>query len=98
MKPKDFATRVCGIYNQLREIGDEARDIITEFATKQGGSYTINIDDDGHVWVGEQIYATALETDKQGNVLVLNSGEYSEYLHDMDDYNILDLAVYISNL
>lgn len=93
-----FTEKVNKLYPKLQELGDEARQIITEFVAKQGGSYTINIDEDDHVWVGEEIYATALKLGKQGNVLVFNSGEYSEYLHDMDDYNIFDLALYIANL
>lgn len=97
METNDFSTRANNLYTQLRQLGAEARRIITEFVTKQGGSYTININEDDHVWVGEEIYAIALKTDKQGNILVFNSGQYSEYLHDMDDYNILDLATYIVN-
>lgn len=97
-KTNDFTARANNLYNQLRELGDEARQIITDFVAGQGGSYTINIDEDYHVWVGEEIYATALKTDSNGNVLVFNSGQYSEYLHKMDDYNILDLATYIVNL
>lgn len=98
MATNDFTTRANNLYAQLRKLGDEARQIITDFVAKQGGSYTINIDEDDHVWVGEEIYATSLKTDTDGNVLVFNSGQYSEYLHDMDDYNILDLASYIINL
>lgn len=98
METNDFTTRANNRYAQLRKLGDEARQIITDFVTKHGGSYTINIDEEDHVWVGEEIYATALKLDKQGNVLVFNSGQYSEYLHGMDDYNILDLAAYIVNL
>lgn len=98
METKDFTTRANNLYTQLRQLGDEARQIINDFVAEQGCSYTINIDEDDHVWIGEEIYATALKTDKQGNVLVFNSGQYSEYLYDMDDYNILDLASYIVNL
>ncbi|MCM1505384.1 MAG: hypothetical protein NC127_09340 [Muribaculum sp.] len=98
METKDFTARANELYAQLRQIGDETRQIITDFVAKQGGSYTINIDEDDHAWVGEEIYATALKFDKCGNVLVFNSGQYSEYLHDMDDYNILDLASYIISL
>lgn len=98
MATKDFTTRANNLYTQLRQLGDEARQIITDFVAEQGGSYTINIDEDDHVWIGEEIYATALKTDTNGNILVFNSAQYSEYLYDMDDYNILDLASYIVNL
>lgn len=97
MKTSEFTTRVNNLYNQLREVSDEARQIITDFAEAHGGEYTINIDEDDHAWVGEEIYATRISTEN-GNILIHNSGEYSEYLHDMDDYNILDLAVYLSNI
>lgn len=95
---ESFTTRVNRIYEQLRETGDEARQIIVEFVNFHGGEYAINIEEDDHAWVGEEIYATALKTDGEGNVLVFNSGQYSQYLYDMDDYNVLDLAVYLSNL
>lgn len=98
MATNDFTTRANKLYTQLQQLGDEARRIITDFVNAHGGDYTINVDEDDHAWVGEEIYATALKTDTNGNVLVFNSGQYSEYLHDMDDYNILDLAAYIVNL
>lgn len=97
MKTSAFTARVNNLYNQLREVSDEARQIITDFAQAHGGEYTINIDEDDHAWVGEEIYATRISTEN-GNILIHNSGEYSEYLNDMDDYNILDLAVYLSNI
>lgn len=93
---ENFTTRANNLYNELRELGEEARDIITGFA-KQYGEYTFDIENDDHIWVGEENYATALKFE-HGNVLVFNSGCYSEYLHDMDDYNILDLATHILNL
>lgn len=99
MKTKEsFTTRVNNLYAQLRELGSESRQIITDFVAKHGGSYTINIDEDDLVWIGEEIYATALKIDPNGNVLVFNSAQYSEYINDMDDYNILDLASYITTI
>lgn len=98
MKANDnFTKKVMNLYAQLREAGGEARRIIMDFAEAHGGEYTINIDEDDHVWVGEGIYAKRISMEN-GNILIHNSGEYSEYLHDMDDYNILELAVYLSNI
>lgn len=74
METKNFTMRANNLYAQLRQLGDEARQIITDFVAEQGGSYTINIDEDDHVWVGEEIYVTALKTDTNGNVLVSTPG------------------------
>lgn len=98
MNPKTFTTRASRLYRELNDLGKEARDIITKFAQKHGGKYTFDIDDDDHIWVGDEIYATSLSIDSNGNVLVFNSANYSEYLNDMEDYNILDLATHILNL
>lgn len=95
---KDFTKDTIEFYTQLHELGDRARNIITAFVKAHGGSYTIDIDNDDHAWVGEEIYATALKTVSDGTVIVSNSAEYSEYLNEMDDYNILDLANYLVNL
>lgn len=86
------------LYKQLNAMGDRSRKIITDFVKSHGGEYTINIDEDDHVWVGEEVYAVALETDDNGNVLVLNSAQCSENLHNMGDYDILDLARHLNNL
>lgn len=89
----------CGeLYRQLSDLGDRARNIITEFAQKHGGNYTFDIEDDDHAWIGEETYATALKVDGNGNILVFNSCQCSEYLHDMNDFDILDLANYINDL
>lgn len=93
----NFTTKVNNLYAQLREVGDEARQIITNFTEAHGGEYSLNIDEDNHAWVSEEVYVTHISTE-HGNILIHNSGEYSEYLHDIDDYNILDLAVHLSNI
>lgn len=98
LEPKTFITKANKLFWELYDLGKEARDIITKFAQKHNGNYTFNIDDDDHIWVGEEIYATSLQIDGNGNVLVFNSANYSEYLNDMEDYNILDLATHILNL
>ena len=99
METKDkFITRANRLYRELNDLGSEARDIITKFAQDHGGKYTFDIDNDDHIWVGEEIYATSLLIDNLGSVLVFNSGCFSEYLHNMDDYNILDLAMHILTL
>lgn len=99
MKANDnFTKKIKALYAQLREVGDEARRIITDFARSHGGMYTVDTEDCDLIWVGEDIYATAVEIDANGNVLVHNSARYSEYLHDMSDYNVLDLANAIHNL
>lgn len=95
---KNFTKDINELYKQLREMGDRARKIITAFVKAHGGNYTIDTDSEDLAWVGEETYATALKTDGNGNVLVFNSAEYSEYLQDMDDYNLLDLANYLNNL
>lgn len=98
MRDKTFTSDASELYKRLREMGDRARKIIADFVESHGGSYEIPIDEDDHVWVGEETYATALHTDSNGNILVCNSGEYSEHLHRMDDHNILDLADYLNNI
>ncbi len=94
---KTFNNDCKELFKQLRALGDRAREIITDFVKSHGGEYTINIDEDDHIWVGEEAYATALKNDSNGNVLVFNSAQYSEYLHDMEDCNILDLANFLND-
>lgn len=95
---KTFTKDVNELYKHLRELGDRARIIITDFVNSHGGNYSFDTDNEDHIWVGEEAYSTALKIDRNGNVLVFNSAEYSEYLRDMDDYNILDIANYITNI
>lgn len=98
MATKDFTTRANNLYAQLRQLGDEARQIITDFAKEQDGTYTLDPEIEDPVWINDDAHVTAIKMDGNGNVLVFNSAQYSEYLHDMDYYNILDLATYIVNL
>lgn len=95
---KTFNNDCKEFFKQLRAMGDRAREIITDFVKSHGGEYTINIDEDDHIWVGDEVYATALRSDRNDNVLVFNSGCYSEYLHEMADENILDLAMSLNNV
>lgn len=90
IKDVNFSDDIDRFYKQLRELGDRARKIIADFVAIKGGRY--ELDDDEQIWVGDEAYATALKNDSNGNVLVFNSAQYSEYLHDMEDCNILDLA------
>lgn len=99
METKDkFITRVSRLYREINDLGSEARRIITKFAQEHGGSYTFDTENEDTIWVGEDIYATSLLIDDLGSVLVFNSGCFSEHLHDMDDYNLLDLATRILTL
>lgn len=86
------------LYRQLSDMGDRARKIIARFVEAHGGRYTIDTEQDYIAWVGEETYATALESDGNGNILVHNSGNYSEYLNDMAGYNILDLANHLNHI
>lgn len=95
---KTFTKDCNELFKQQQMMGDRARDIITAFVQKHGGRYEIDNDPDCHAWVGEEVYATALELESTGNVLVYNSGGYSESLHDMGDRNILDLAMYLNGI
>lgn len=95
---KTFNKDCNELFKQLKEIGDRARKITTDFVKSHGGEYTIDTDEDDPVWVGGEIYATALRSDSNGNVLVSNSGDYSEYLHDMANEDILELAMYLNNI
>lgn len=94
---KTFNNDCNELFKQLWALGDRAREIITDFVKSHGGEYTINIDEDDYIWVGDDTYATALKTDSNGNVLVFNSGQYSEYIHEMEDCNILDLANFLND-
>lgn len=95
---KQFTNDMTDFYKQLRNVGEQAREIIAGFVRAHGGSYTIDTENDDLVLVGADLHATAIKEDRNGNILVLNSAQYSEYLHDMDDFNILDLASYLNNL
>lgn len=95
---KNFTKDCTELYKQLWEMGDRARKVITAFVKSHGGEYTIDIDEGDHAWVGDEVYATALKTDRNGNVLVFNSGNYSEYLNGMANENILDLALHLNNI
>lgn len=86
------------LFKHLKDMGDRARKIITNFVKSHGGKYTIDTDEDDPIWVGGEIYATALRSDNNGNLLVSNSGDYSEYLHDMANDDILELALYLNNI
>lgn len=97
MQDKAFNRDCTEFFKQLREMGARAREIITAFVESRGGKYTIDIDEDDHVWVGEEIFATALEA-AHGDVMVYNSGGRSEYLSGMACDNILDLAMYLNNI
>lgn len=94
---KTFAKDTNELYRQLRELGDRARKIIRQAVEDNGGEYTFDTENEDEVWVGEDRYATEMEIDGNGNVLVFNSAGYSEYLQDMYDYNILDLANRLKN-
>lgn len=94
---KDFVKDVNRLYAQLREIGDRAREIIRKFVESNDGRFVFDTKDDDMLFVGEERYATELEIDSNGNIVVFNSEEYSEYLEDMMDENILEIAVYCAN-
>lgn len=98
MNKTEFNSRVSGLYQELHSLGCEARDIIAKFADSHGGEYTFNTNDEDCIWVGNDNFAKSVFKDSCGNVLILNSGNYSEYIVDMESYNLLDLASYIINL
>lgn len=91
---KDFVKDVNRLYAQLREIGDRARRIIRKFADDNNGAYELDTYNDDVVWVGKERYATKIVKDINDNILIFNSEGYSEYIHDMLSYDILDLALY----
>lgn len=94
----NFTTDVNKLYAQLRDLGNRARKIITEFAKRHGGNYTFDTENDDLIWLGAELFATALKIDGDGRVLVYNSAQYSEYLNNMEDCNVLDLADYLNNM
>lgn len=88
---EQYLNQLAGFYKQLIDLGDAARAIISDFVKANGNAYAFDEDDDP-VWIGDDIYATSLETDVNGGILVSNSCGYSDYLHKMEDYRILEIA------
>lgn len=91
---KDFVKDVHKFYAQVFPLRDRARRIIREFVEDNNGAYEFDTDNEDVVWVDEECYATKIIKDNNDNILVFNSNGYSEYLHDMSPYDILDLALY----
>lgn len=92
MNIEEYIPRIGKFYKELRELGEMARNIIREFLETHNGRYTFDTKNEDCIWVGETRYATVLEIGENDCVIVHNSEFFSEYLNDMDDYDILDLA------
>lgn len=89
---QDFVIRVNKLYKELSELGEMGREIIRDFLEAHEGRYAFDTEKEDCIWVGENRYATEIEITENDCILVHNSEFFSEYLYDMDDYNILDLA------
>lgn len=93
---KEEYLRQLGAYAKMADsVGGMARAIIAQFVKEKGGSYDFGEDSRDRAWIDDEVYATSLKADSAGNILVYNSGYYSEYLHKMGCGRILEIAKYI---
>lgn len=95
---KEYSERLAAFYEEMHALGAQAKQIITEFVKSHGGRFEIETERTGEAWLNDREYATGLETEGDGCIFVLTSGEEAYNLEDLMPYEIMDLANTLNNL
>lgn len=95
---KEYSERLAAFYEEMHALGAQAKQITTEFVKRHGGRYEIDTERTGEAWLNDRECATGLETECDGCIFVLTSGEEAYNLEDLAPYEIMDLANMLNNL